>query len=81
MEDELRKIHRIKELEKELRELKGGDSESIIYTERGEYKGHPILTIYGPFRPFSLGISKGKAILSVIEDIKGFVNSEGNRLL
>lgn len=59
---------RIRELEEELARMKG----EVVVTEK-EYKGHPVLSFSGAFRPFSLGLSKCKIILKSFDLIKNFV--------
>ncbi len=62
------KEKRIRELEEELARMKG----EVVVTEK-EYKGHPVLSFSGAFRPFSLGLSKCKIILKSFDLIKNFV--------
>ena len=73
--EELRR--RLANLEQENRQLKEaaaqpGRSQSIT-TRVAEYKGHPVITIEGPFRPFSLGVRKAAAIVEKIDDLVAFV--------
>ena len=65
MED---KDEKIRELEEEVARLKG----QIVVTEE-EYRGHPVLRFTGTFRPFTLGLSKSRAILKTVDRIKSFV--------
>ncbi len=62
------KDERIKKLEEEIARLKG----QIVVTEE-IFRGHPVLRFTGSFRPFSLGLSKSKAILKSIDQIRRFV--------
>jgi hypothetical protein len=50
--------------------------EEKLPAEVGEYKGSTILTIFtgnNPNYKFSFGVSKAKAILNYLDDIKKFV--------
>jgi hypothetical protein len=62
------KDEKIRELEEEIARLKG----YVVVTEE-EFRGHPVLRFTGAFRPFTLGLSKCRAILKSIETIKSFV--------
>lgn len=62
------KDKKIRELEGEIAQLKG----EVVITE-GDFKGSPILKFFGPFRPFSLGVRKCRAILKSIDKIMAFV--------
>ncbi len=62
------KDDKIRELEDEIARLKG----QVVVTEE-EFRGHPVLRFTGVFRPFTLGLSKCRAILKSIETIKSFV--------
>jgi hypothetical protein len=68
MSDMENKDEKIKKLEVEVARLRG----QIVVTEE-EYRGHPVLRFSGAFRPFTLGLSKSKAILKSIDRIKSFV--------
>jgi len=49
--------------------------------ERGEYKGKPLIVIKRNEEdkyPFSFGVSKAKLILENIEEIKKFVEENGD---
>lgn len=74
-------LKRRKELEREnqsLRKAIGGSGKpKETTTVVGMYKGHPIITFEGEFRPFSLGVRKGSVILAKIEELRHFV--ENNR--
>jgi len=40
----------------------------------GEYKGNPVITLpIGPRGGFSFGLTKARAILKYLEDIKAFI--------
>jgi hypothetical protein len=57
-------------------------SEEKLPAEVGEYKGSAILTIFtgnNPNYKFSFGVSKAKAILNYLEDIKKFVEEHENK--
>ena len=62
------KDQKIKELEVEIARLKG---EVVVIEEM--YKGNPVLSFSGQFRPFSLGLNKCKAILKSIDKIEAFI--------
>ena len=50
--------------------------EEKIPAEIGEYKGSPIITIFTGNNPnfkFSFGVSKAKAIITYLEEIKEFI--------
>ena len=64
------KDEKIRELEEEIARLKG----NVVVTEE-EFRGHPVLRFTGMFRPFTLGLSKCRAILKTIEKIKSFVET------
>jgi hypothetical protein len=68
MSDMEEKDERIRRLEEEIARLKG----QIVVTEE-EYRGHPVLRFTGAFRPFTLGMSKCKAILKSLDKIRSFV--------
>ena len=72
MSDMNDKDERIRDLEEEVARLKG----QIVVTEE-EYRGYPILRFTGSFRPFTLGLSKCKAILKTLDKIQQFVEKHG----
>jgi|GEM_PF-3389013 len=40
----------------------------------GEYKGNPVITLpIGPRGGFTFGLTKARAILKYLDDIKGFI--------
>jgi hypothetical protein len=40
----------------------------------GEYKGNPVITLpIGPRGGFTFGLTKARAIIKYIDDIKGFI--------
>ncbi len=57
-------LKRLRELEEENARLRNSPKSSKITITEGEYKGHPTLTFEGPFRSFTLGLTK----LSVIKE-------------
>ena len=74
-EDDLKR--RIQELEREnsrLREKAVAQSPTIT-TRVPTYKGHPVITFEGSFRPFSFGVRKAAAILERIDDVVAFVEA------
>ena len=62
------KDRKIRELENELARMKG----EVVVTEE-QFKGHPVLSFSGAFRPFSLGLSKCKVVLKSLDKIRSFV--------
>lgn len=67
------KDKKIKDLENELARIKG----EVVVTEE-TFKGHPVLSFSGAFRPFSLGVNKCKAVLKSIDKIRSFVEKHDN---
>ena len=67
------KDKKIKELEIELARIKG---EVVVIEEM--YKGHPVLSFSGAFRPFSLGLNKCKVVLKSIDKIRVFIEKHDN---
>jgi hypothetical protein len=54
-------LKRLKELEEEnarLRSVAHDNGPKPLTVKESDYKGHPVLTFEGPFRPFSLGLTK-----------------------
>ncbi|MBN2323716.1 MAG: hypothetical protein JXQ30_08275 [Spirochaetes bacterium] len=72
MSDTEEKDEMIRKLEEEVARLKG----QIVVTEE-EYKGYPVLRFTGAFRPFTLGLSKCRAILKTLDKIQSFVEKHG----
>src|SRR5690349_13886914 len=81
MNDETEDLrNRLKELEEENRKLREGQQpgrSSAISTRIAMYKGHPVISFEGPFRPFSLGVRKASAIMEKIDDLMAFVEKYG----
>ena len=67
------KDKKIEELENELARMKG----EVVVTEE-IFKGHPVLSFSGAFRPFSLGVSKCKVLLKSVDQIRSFVEKHDN---
>ncbi|HEB29376.1 MAG TPA: hypothetical protein ENI15_00660 [Spirochaetes bacterium] len=67
------KDKKIEELEHELARIKG----EVVITEE-IFKGHPVLSFSGAFRPFSLGMNKCKVVLKSIDKIRSFVEKHDN---
>jgi hypothetical protein len=72
MSDIEEKDEKIRKLEEEVARLKG----QIVVTEE-EYRGYPVLRFTGAFRPFTLGLSKCRAILKTLDTIQSFVEKHG----
>ncbi len=72
MSDMENKDEKIRKLEEEVARLKG----QIVVTEE-EYRGYPVLRFTGSFRPFTLGLSKCRAILKTLDKIQLFVEKHG----
>jgi hypothetical protein len=75
---EIRK--KLEELEKENASLKkiiadSGDRVRETTTKITTYKGHPVISFSGMFRPFSIGLKKAIIILDKIDDVQAFVES------
>lgn len=51
-----------------------------LTTHVSMFKGRPVITFEGPFRPFSFGLKKASAILQKIDDVKFFVQNNINHL-
>jgi len=62
------KDKKIEELENELARIKG----EVVVTEE-IFKGHPVLSFSGAFRPFSLGLNKCKVVLKSMDKMRSFV--------
>jgi hypothetical protein len=77
-------LRRLEELEKEnlrLRKFVGsGAGEKKTETVVSLFKGHPVITFTGPFRPFTLGIRKASIVLEKLEDVKHFVENNKKHL-
>jgi hypothetical protein len=77
-------LRRLQELEKEnqrLQKLVGkSDSPKETTTHVSMFKGHPVITFSGPFRPFSLGIRKASVIIEKLQDLKYFVENNQKHL-
>ncbi len=80
--DEL--LRRIQALEAEnakLRHAVGGkDAPKQTTATIGMWKGFPIITFEGNFRPFSIGLKKAAVILDKLDDVRFFVSNNQNRI-
>lgn len=45
----------------------------------GEYRGHPVVKFEGNFRPFNLGFSKIRAVLSVADELKAMMEEHAKK--
>ena len=72
-------LRRLDELEKEnlrLRKMVGpAAGPKKVETIVAMFKGHPVITFTGPFRPFTLGIRKASIVLEKLQDIQHFVEN------
>jgi len=74
MSDNQEILKRLRELEEENARLKQNQEiKSGVSVVEGNYKGRPILTFYGTFKPFTLGIKKLKAIKESWAEIEEFL--------
>jgi len=76
---------RIEALEKENQRLKdivagGLPKPKEITTHVDMFKGHPVITFSGPFRPFTIGLRKASVILLKIDAVKHFVENNKSHL-
>ncbi len=56
----------------------GNDRPGFYEATRGEYKGHPVITLpIGGGRGFTFGLTKARAILDHLEEIEKFVLENG----
>lgn len=81
-ENESEILQRLKALEEENARLRAASSITqnarLIVTE-SDYKGHPTLTFDGPFRRFTLGLSKLRAIQEAWPEIEKFLDKHSNQ--
>lgn len=72
-------LRRLGELEREnlrLRKLAGESVEpKKTETYVSMFKGRPVITFTGAFRPFTIGLRKAAIVIEKIEDIKHFVTN------
>ena len=67
-------IRKIKQLEEENARLKQSSPRPVAVTCReGDYKGNPVLTFEGPFRPFSLGLKKLRVVKECGKQVETFL--------
>lgn len=68
-------LKKLRELEKENERLKKAQEiDTNLRVVEGEYRGHPILTFHGPFRPFTLGVRKLSIIKQNWPEVENFLN-------
>ena len=73
-------LRRLKDLEREnarLKNIVSGSPVKETITHVSMYKGHPVITFSGAFRPFTLGVRKASIVLEKLAEVKHFV--ENNR--
>jgi len=76
-------LRRLKDLEREnarLKKIVSGNPVKEITTHVSMYKGHPVITFSGPFRPFTIGIRKASLLLERLDDVKHFVDNNKKHL-
>ena len=77
-------LRRLDELERENQRLRklAGDAAGPKKTETvvSMFKGHPVITFTGAFRPFTLGLRKASVVLEKIEEVKHFVANNKQHL-
>ena len=71
--------NRLRELERENARLRKKSGDQKITAREDDYKGHPILTFEGPFRAFSLGLKKLRAVIACPDQVKAFLNKHANK--
>jgi len=75
-------ILKIKELEEENARLRQGPKRAETVTCReGEYKGNPVLTFEGPFRPFSLGLKKLRVVKECGKQVETFLKKHEGEIV
>lgn len=76
-------LRRLKDLEREnerLKKIVSGNPVKETTTHVSMYKGHPVITFSGAFRPFTIGIRKASVVLEKLEDVKHFVDNNKKHL-
>lgn len=77
-------LKRLDDLERENQRLRklAGDAAGPKKTETfvSMFKGHPVITFTGAFRPFTLGLRKASVVIEKIEDVKHFVANNKQHL-
>ncbi|WP_045222089.1 hypothetical protein [Desulfonatronum thioautotrophicum] len=72
-DDILKRLQQLEEENRRLRETVTKAPLEKIEAVEGEYKGHPTLTFKGPFRHFTLGLTKIKAINECWSQVEAFI--------
>lgn len=75
-------IKRLRELEAEnerLRMASATQSKAKLIIVEGEYKGHPTLTFQGPFRQFTLGLTKIRILSEAWPEVESFLHKHTNK--
>lgn len=77
-------LRRLDELEREnqkLRKMVGGAAgPKKTETYVSMFKGRPVITFTGGFRPFTLGIRKASVVLEKLDDLKHFLANNKQHL-
>ncbi len=66
-------LKRLRDLEEENARLRSSSRPSTLKVTEGDYKGFPTLTFEGPFRPFTLGLTKLRTIKEAWPLIEDFL--------
>jgi hypothetical protein len=67
-------LKRLQQLERENARLRKKTGDQTTTTREDEYKGHPVLNFDGPFRSFSLGLKKLRAVIACEDEVKAFLD-------
>lgn len=76
-------LRRIQDLEREnerLKKIVSGSPVKETTTHVSMYKGHPVITFSGAFRPFTIGLRKASILLEKLDDVKHFVDNNKKHL-
>ena len=72
-------LKRLRDLERENARLRQKAGDQKITAREEDYKGHPILTFEGPFRPFSLGLKKLRAVAACPGEVQAFLSKHSSK--
>jgi hypothetical protein len=78
-------LRRLTDLERENQRLRqqvqsGQPEKKETTTHVGMYKGRPVISFEGAFRPFTLGIRKASVVLEKITEVQHFVENNKHHL-
>ena len=74
--DEQEMLKRLRQLEEEnvrLRNATKANTDAKLTVTEGDYKGHPTLSVDGPFRSFTLGLKKLSVIKEAWPQVEAFL--------